>query len=636
MTNPPVITVSGAAPVASESYPIDFALRDDDGLAVLAITDDPAEHHAHLELTNTSGAEVLVDPPAPESLASADRHHFEVRFRPGVLSTVSATRLSVDAEDGWSASGPQRQPDGTVSLYLLCTGLRALSPATPVRLLLRQISADGTGGARGTQVELRMQGLRYADGTPLADTRLIHVDLVNQRGQKNIPLHVGFVGCHSVLNDGRTPNTLTVRIANVSTSDLPLNGQTSTAPTTFIVSFDTGKTWGLATPDALAACTLDAIDGVKLDEADWTVAPGRQLGTGLAWTLTHKKDAGVLAAGQVIQLRVDNIVSALPSGDTNLYLRYENIPGYWDGQFVCTIEKGPVHFDDRGNVGIGTATPARALQVGDDATGLGLEPSGGNAHLRFGDRTGRKLRIARSRESGGGALNTGATGALVTVQDTGEVGVGTDQPNARLTVQADSTGTPEGRQVVVRGDANQRDELAIGYHTGRDYGSLQAVTQGVAVRPILLNPAGGGVAVGLDRAPATALEVNGGVHASGGISSPMWRVIPLLQNETGPLPVRSQPFTTNGGTLLLFVNGTGWRRNAGGMGLQVRLDATVVDALIVFVNVPNQHFPVGGTMVRTGVAAGRHTLTVEALSDTPDMVTDTNDYYGVTLLELPF
>jgi hypothetical protein len=41
-------------------------------------------------------------------------------------------------------------PDGTVSLYLLCTGQRVLSPATPIRLLLNQISADGTSGARGT------------------------------------------------------------------------------------------------------------------------------------------------------------------------------------------------------------------------------------------------------------------------------------------------------------------------------------------------------------------------------------------------------------------------------------------------------------------------------------------------------
>ncbi|MEN3310160.1 MAG: hypothetical protein V7603_6362 [Micromonosporaceae bacterium] len=630
MSNPPVITVSDAAPVDRASYPVDFALLDDDGLAVLAITGDPTEQHAHLELTNTSGADLLVDPPDPGSVASADRYHFELRFRPGVLSTVSATKLRVADQDGWSTTPPRLQPDGTVSLYLLCTGLPALSPATPVRLLLNQISADGTGGARGTQLELRMRGLRYADGTPLADMRLIHVDLVNQRGRKNIPLHVGFVGSHTVLNDGVTANTLTVRITNASSSNLTLNGQTSAAPSTFILSFDTAKTWGLASPDALAACSLEAIDGVKLDEADWVVAPGRQLGKGLAWTLTHRKDAAVLAPGQVIQLRVGNIVSALASGDTNLYLRYENIPGYWDGQFVCTIEKGPIHYDDRGHVGIGTATPARALQVGDDAGGIGLEPAGGDAYLRFGDHTGRKLRVARSREAAGGAINVGPTGALVTVQDTGEVGVGTDQPNARLTVQADSTATPEGRQIVVRGNADPHDELAIGYHTARDYGSLQAVSQGTAVRPLMLNPAGGGVAINLDRPPTTALEVNGGIRSS------MWQVIEVLPHLSGPLPVTGPTFTTAGGTLVLFVSGSGYRRNAGPIGLQILIDGAPVNEFALAISVGNQRFPLNGTIVKAGLPAGAHRLSVATFSDAPDMLTDATDQFAVTLLELPF
>ncbi|GIH15131.1 hypothetical protein [Rugosimonospora africana] len=629
MTNPPVITVLDAAPMDRASYPIDFALLDDDGLAVLAIADDPSEHHAHLELTNTSGADILFDPPDAGTVASADRYHFEVRFRPGVLSAVSADKLSVADQDGWSATGPQRQPDGTVSLYLLCTGLRSLSPATPVRLLLNQISADGTGGARGTQVELRMQGLRYADGTPLADLRLIHVDLVNQRGQKNIPLHVGFAGSHSVLNDGVTKNTLTVRITNVSSANLTLGGLTGAAPSTFILSFDSGKTWGLATPDALAACTLDAIDGANLDEADWVVAPGRQLGKDLAWTLTHKKDS-VLAPGQVIQLTVGNIVTALPSGDTNLYLRYENIPGYWDGQFVCTLEKGPIHYDDRGNVGVGTASPARPLQVGDDVKGVGLEPTADGPCLRFGDQSGRKLRIARSRESAGGALNTRATGALVTVKDTGQVGVGTDDPASSLTVRADSASSKDARQILVQGGANASDQLTIGYHTGSDYGSIQAVTQGTGARPLLLNPLGGGVTIGLQDTPGTALLVNGAIR------SPMWQAASLMQNQSGPLPVKSGVFTTSGGTVLLFVHGTGWRRNPGGLGLMVRIDSGIVDELIRFVSVGNQHYPIDGTMVKTGLPAGNHTLTVDKLSDAPDMLTDTNDFFGVTLLELPF
>jgi hypothetical protein len=630
MTTPPVMTVSAATPVDRASYPVDFALLNDDGLAVLAITDDPTEHHAHLVLTNTSGADILLDPPDPGKPVSSDLFHFELRFRPGMLSAVSVARMRLADQDDWSATAPAVQPDGTVSVYLLYTGSPTLNPGTPVRLLLTQITADGTGGARGTQLELRTRGLRYPDGTPLSDTRLIHLDLVNQRGKKNIPLHVGFVGSHTVLNDGRTPNTLTVRITNASSSNLTLNGETSSAPSTFILSFDSGTSWGLATPDALAACTLDAIDDVDPERTDWTVAPGRQLGADLAWTLTHRKDGAALAPGQVIQVRLGNIVSALPSGDTNLYLRYENIPGYWDGQFVCTIEKGPVHYDDGGNVGIGTTTPARALQVGDDAGGLGLEPAADGGYLRFGDRTGRRLRVARSRESTGGAINTGTAGTLLSVRDTGEVGVGTDEPNARLTVQADSTVTPEGRQIVVRGDTDARDELAVGYHTTRNYGSLQAVSQGTAVRPLMLNPAGGGVAIGLERAPTAALEVNGGIRSS------MWQVLEVLTGESGPLPVTSDGFSTAGGTLVLFVSGSGYRRNAGSIGLQVRIDGEKVGEFALPIGAGNQRFPLNATMVKTDLAAGAHLLSVHTFSDAPDMLTDASDQFRVTLLELPF
>jgi hypothetical protein len=630
MTNQPLITVADAAPAERAAYPIDFGLLDDDGLAVIAITDDPSEQHAHLVLANTSGADILFDAPDRDGTASADLYHFEVRFRPGALSAVSAAMLNVAAQDGWSASAPLRQADGTVSLYLLCTGLRSLSPATPVRLLLGQISADGTGGARGTQVELRMRGLRYADGTPLDDQRLIHVDLVNQRGRKNIPLHVGFAGSHTVLNDGMTRNSLTVRITNVSSTSLTLNGQASAAPSMFILSFDSGADWGLATPDALAACSLDAVDGVKLEEADWVVAPGRQLGQGLAWTLTHRKDTAVLDAGQVIQLGISNIVTALAGGDTNLYLRYENIPGYWDGQFVCTVEKGPLYYDAQGHVGVGTATPARALQVGDDVTGVGVEPAADGPSLRFGDRSGRRLRIARSRESAGGALNTAAAGALVTVKDTGQVGIGTDDPANALTVRADSAAAADARQVVVQGSTNGNDQLTVGYHTGSGYGSLQALTQGVGPRPLLLNPAGGNVGIGVQHPPAAALEVNGGIHSS------MWQVLTLARNDTGPLPLQSGVFTTAGGTVVLFVNATVWRRTPGSAGLEVHIDNRLVGVLIRSLSATGQHCPIDGTLVKTDLPAGSHRLVLDKSADTPDIVTDNEDFFGVTLLELPF
>jgi hypothetical protein len=94
-----------------------------------------------------------------------------------------------------------------------------------------------------------------------------------------------------------------------------------------------------------------------------------------------------------------------------------------------------------GNVGIRTTNPLRALQIGPspDAT-FTLEPmdaSPNAGYIRFGDKTGWKLHFGRSRESSllnGAPLNTGTTGVLMTIQDNGNVGIGTTSPGFKLDV----------------------------------------------------------------------------------------------------------------------------------------------------------------------------------------------------------
>jgi hypothetical protein len=255
-TTPVVLSVSDVRPIDLVSFPVGFTFRDDDGQAVITISDEPAEQHNHLEISNTSGGDLLLDAPPDGSHVSAGHHHFELRFRPGVLSPASITQMRVDDQSGWSATTPQTLADGTVSVYLLSATARTIAMDAPLRFRLSAVGADGANGARGTQLELRFR-LRFPDGTPLEDTKLLHVDLANQRGRKNIPLHVGFVGSHAVLNDGRTPNSLDVRITNAAPTELRLSGQDSPSPSRFIVSFDVSSgandgDLGLASASALA------------------------------------------------------------------------------------------------------------------------------------------------------------------------------------------------------------------------------------------------------------------------------------------------------------------------------------------------------------------------------------------------
>jgi len=78
-----------------------------------------------------------------------------------------------------------------------------------------------------------------------------------------------------------------------------------------------------------------------------------------------------------------------------------------------------------GNVGIGTTNPLRTIQIGGSPDALfTVEPSNASpdaGYIRFGDQTGWKLHFGRSREFSAGPLNTGETGVLMTLHDTGDV-----------------------------------------------------------------------------------------------------------------------------------------------------------------------------------------------------------------------
>src|SRR5262249_26390574 len=108
-------------------------------------------------------------------------------------------------------------------------------------LTLQRISAAPGSGARGTQVELipRQLTAEGGDSTPITGSRSQYVHITNHQGKKNIPLHVGFVDGNTVLNDGQSPNTLRLRITNVSQDGaITLNPKSNRSPSRFIISFD--------------------------------------------------------------------------------------------------------------------------------------------------------------------------------------------------------------------------------------------------------------------------------------------------------------------------------------------------------------------------------------------------------------
>jgi hypothetical protein len=96
----------------------------------------------------------------------------------------------------------------------------------------------------------------------------------------------------------------------------------------------------------------------------------------------------------------------------------------------------------------------------------------------------------------------------------GNVGIGTTIPDAKLTVQKDNTDIGVG-QILVWGATDNNKRLSIGLQTTGNYGYIQSYISGSGYWPTFINPDGGNVGIGTKTA-SEKLEVNGNIKTTGG------------------------------------------------------------------------------------------------------------------------
>jgi hypothetical protein len=187
-----------------------------------------------------------------------------------------------------------------------------------------------------------------------------------------------------------------------------------------------------------------------------------------------------------------------------------------------------VRINNVGNVGINTSSPLQKLQIsgsGQGTQGILLEDSSqaaGNklwiTQLRTGPST---YQIAPASDLGYANM------AGFIMDRSGNVGIGTTSPGAKLVVQgngapASSTATPNGL-LILNGQGTTNTVLTAGVDNtgGNAHGWLQArhAMSGPAYYPIALNPNGGNVGIGTGTAvPAAKLEVNGTTQLAGNVT----------------------------------------------------------------------------------------------------------------------
>lgn len=219
----------------------------------------------------------------------------------------------------------------------------------------------------------------------------------------------------------------------------------------------------------------------------------------------------------------------------------------------------------------------------------------------------------------------------------GTVGVRTTAGPASLTV----TGTSWNQHLVLENttdagagpgiffNAAQRDWAILATQGGAGAGvqKLGFFDATAGAYRMVIDPAGN-VGIG-------TVNPNARLEVAGGILSPMWRVTQVFNARQGALPLTSPVFQSGGGTLLIFASGSGFLQSgAGNIGMGIQIDGGTIGTVRSFTNESLSHKSfVANALVQRNVGAGNHTITLFALAST---ITDFNDWFYVTVLELPF
>lgn len=174
------------------------------------------------------------------------------------------------------------------------------------------------------------------------------------------------------------------------------------------------------------------------------------------------------------------------------------------------------------NVGIGTSTINGQLQLANVVQNrkivLHQNTNDDNQFYGFGIN-GYTLRYQTDNSLSDhvffSAIDATSSKELMRVKGSGNVGIGTNAPVAKLHVAADKADYGELAQLMVTG-ADLNKKLLLGYNTTTNKSYIQSINTGVGSTDLMLQPTSGNVGIGLGASASTSslLHVNGVITAT--------------------------------------------------------------------------------------------------------------------------
>ncbi len=335
-----------------------------------------------------------------------DNYHFKLSFSRGVLSdnTIRNGQIRVLPPDNkqnnaltpiWKISKAVFEKFGAVSFYFLNTGANDLKSNEKITFQLENFTAaysSRNASDRLTGIMLLARNYSADDGkiniNEISTLNINEISTLDARIKNflfnsQLPVALMFRDYNTVLNEESASNSLSLELVAKEKIRFSLTSR-------LFIAFDAEpnaappwkKDWALSTVDLLKNCKITPGEAKWKNPTDGAPTANPDGAGQTVWTFQPNAEFD-LNPGDALTFDITQLQTGLPAGPTNLYLRYQDVPGFGNGNSTLPILKTPLVTREE-KVGIGTNLPTEMLTIGSTTTPGSLALAGDRSFLQLG------------------------------------------------------------------------------------------------------------------------------------------------------------------------------------------------------------------------------------------------------------